>query len=38
MKLIRNGHQDYEYLRLAGLDGHELEAQGDRVEAVPLDL
>jgi hypothetical protein len=26
MKLIRNGHQDYEYLRLAGLNGHEREA------------
>jgi hypothetical protein len=27
MKLIRNGHQDYEYLRLAGLNNKGEEAR-----------
>jgi hypothetical protein len=35
MKLIRNGHQDYEYLRLAAFNGHELEARAIAKQLYP---
>jgi Domain of unknown function (DUF4091) len=35
MKLIRNGHQDYEYLRLAACNGHEREARAIAKQLYP---